>query len=307
MSIVRVTTVQLPALIHGRSFADRQRRNRRTLLAALKQAGERGSDLVLFGEYANLCHRTQSDNLPEYVPDPVPGALTRAAGRYAKQFSMYVALPVFGVYRNVLSSYVVLIGRAGEIVGCYQKTHPTVDEQRKGIVKGEDIAVYRCDFGTIGFMTCMDIEYPEVAQVLMLRGADLILFPHVQGSWGEVDWEIRYRARAVDTGLYLVSSCYGFEEGEWKPGRMIGRSGFVGRDGLITGDLGRQIGQLTADLDLSRKRITHFFFDYCYDRTLAVRASRRPELYHDLVLERHTQEALTRLRTEKKVQPAHTG
>jgi predicted amidohydrolase len=307
MSIVRVTTVQLPALVRGSSFADKQRRNRRTLLAALNTAGERGSDLVLFGEYANLYHRTTSNNLREYRPDRVPGPLTRAVSAYAKKFSMYVALPVFGVYRNVLSSFVVLIDRDGEIMGCYQKTHPTIDEQRKGIRKGEDITVYHCDFGTIGMMTCMDIEYPEVAQVLMLRGADLLLFPHVQGSWGEVDWEIRYRARAVDTGLYLVSACYGYEQGQWTPGKMIGRSGFVGRDGFITGDLGREIGQLTADLDLAKKRITHFFFDHSYDRTLAVRASRRPELYHDLVLERHTQEALAELKKKKKVPPAKIG
>jgi predicted amidohydrolase len=129
----------------------------------------------------------------------------------------------------------------------------------------------------------MDIEYPEVAQVLMLRGAQLLLFPHVQASWGEIDWEIRYRARAIDTGLPLVSACYGYPEGEWKPGKMIGRTSVVGRDGLILADLGRAIDLLTYNLDLDDKRITRFYFDKKYDRTLAVIASRRPEIYGDLV------------------------
>jgi len=64
---------------------------------------------------------------------------------------------------------------------------------------------------------------------------------------------------------------------------MIGRTSVVGRDGLILADLGRAIDLLTYDLDLDDKRITPFFFDNKYDRTLAVTASRRPELYGDLV------------------------
>jgi len=90
-------------------------------------------------------------------------------------------------------------------------------------------------------------------------------------------------ARAIDTGLPIVSACYGYREGEWLPGKMIGRTSVVGRDGLILADLGRAIDLLTYDLDLDDKRITPFFFDNKYDRTLAVTASRRPELYGDLV------------------------
>jgi hypothetical protein len=97
-----------------------------------------------------------------------------------------------------------------------------------------------------------------------------------------VDWEIRYRARAIDTGLYVVSACYGYESGEWLPGKMIGRSSVIGRDGLVMADIGRSIGVLTADVDLSQGRVTQFFFDRALDRTLAVTASRRPELYGDL-------------------------
>jgi predicted amidohydrolase len=298
MSIVRVTTVQLPALINGPSFAEKQKTNRDILLSMLGKA--EGSDLVLFGEYSNLYHRTSFD-VPdaEYVPEPIPGPLTTAVGAYAKKLHTYVVLPVFGTYRGELSSFAAIIGRNGEVMDCYQKTHPTIQEQQKGIRAGKDIAVYQCDFGKIGVMICMDIEYPEVAQVLMTKGADIILFPHVQGSWGEIDWEIRYRARAIDTGLYLVSSCYGYEPGSWSPATMVGRSGFVGRDGLITGDLGREIGMLTADLDLERRRITHFFFERAFDRTLAVKASRRPELYVDLAETKYRDTALAELRTQR--------
>ena len=292
---VRISAVQLPTIIAGRSFAEKQQRNRDQIGEMLRRAHERSSDLTLFGEYANLHHRTWSRNRREYVPDPIPGSFTQMVGRLARRYGMNVAMPMFGTYRGVLSSWVVLFDRSGKISDAYQKSHPTLDEQRIGIRAGDDLPVYEFDFGKVGIMTCMDIEYPEVAQVLMLRGADLLLFPHVQASWGEPDWEVRYRARAVDTGLYVVSACYGYEEGEWIPGKMIGRTSVVGRDGLIMRDLGRAIDILTVDLDLSRKRLTEFYFPKKYDRTLAVAASRRSELYGDLVNPEFKQVALRRL------------
>jgi predicted amidohydrolase len=297
---VRVSAVQLPAVIEGTGFADKQRRNRKEILATLRTAGERGSDLVLFGEYCNLHHRTWSTNTREYVPDPIPGSLTRAVGALARRYRANVALPVFGTWKGELSSHVVLFDRTGTILDCYQKSHPTEPEQLMGIRPGRALPVFALDCVRLGIMTCMDIEYPEVAQVLMLRGAEMLFFPHVQGTWGEVDWEIRYRARAVDTGLPVVSACYGYPEGAWSPGKAIGRTSIIGRDGLVLADLGRRIGILTMDLDLKPGRITQFFFNEAHDRTTAVIASRRPELYYDLVDPRPKELALKRIRSHKK-------
>jgi predicted amidohydrolase len=280
--IVRVSALQLPTVIEGRSFAEKQRKNFAVVRSMLAIAGRRKSDLVLFGEYANLHHRTWSDNRKELVPDPIPGAFVRGVARIARQYRMNVALPILGTLRGEMGNFVVLLNRQGKIVGCYQKSHPTLPEQENGIRPGNDLPVFALDCARVGIMTCMDIEYPEVAQVLMLKGAEILLFPHVQGTWGEVDWEIRYRSRAIDTGLPVVSACYGYEEGAWRPGKMIGRTSVIGRDGLIVADMGRSIGVLTVDLDLDRKRLTEFFFLKQLDRSLAVAASRRPELYHDL-------------------------
>lgn len=80
---------------------------------------------------------------------------------------------------------------------------------------------------------------------------------------------------------------------------MIGRTSVVGRDGLILADLGRAIGLLTYDLDLDDKRITSFYFDKKYDRTLAVIASRRPEIYGDLVNSAIKESALKVIRKTK--------
>ncbi len=298
--MIRVSSAQLPTVIEGKSFEAKQQKNIKEIVHMLRLAGERKSDLVLFGEYANLHHRTWSDDRKEYVAEPIPGPLTTTVAGYARKFRMNVALPVFGTYKGELASFVVLFNRAGNIVGCYQKAHPTIPEQKIGIRAGKTLPVYKLDCANVGIMTCMDIEYPEVAQVLMLRGADLLLFPHVQGSWGEIEWEIRYRARAIDTGLPVVSACYGYREGEWMPGKMIGRSSVIGRDGLVLADLGRKIGLLTYDLNLDEKRVTPFFFDEPHDRSVAVAASRRPELYGELTAQKAKSRALREIKRSAK-------
>ena len=99
----------------------------------------------------------------------------------------------------------------------------------------------------------------------------------------------------MDTGLYLVSACYGYPEGEWRQGKMIGRSGVVGPDGLILADMGRAIGVLTLDIDLDNKRVTQFFFQTRNDRSTAVAASRRPELYGDLTVPEYRDQALKKI------------
>jgi len=290
--LIRVSAGQLPAELAGKSREEKRKRNLKLLLEMIKTAAEQLSDLILFGEYANLEHRSVSTKKSDYIPEPISGPFVDAIAAVAKKHRINVALPVFGRWGNAVSSYVLFIDRIGGIIDIYQKTHPTVAEQRLGIVPGSELKIVELDFGRVGTMTCMDIEYPEVAQVLMLRGAELLLFPHVQAGWGETDWDIRYRSRAVDTGLPVLSACFGYDEGDWTPGKMIGRSGAIGRDGGILCDLGRRVGIVTCDLDLNTGRMTEFFFPRKLNRTLAVKASRRPELYADLTDERMKQKAV---------------
>lgn len=280
--IVRISAGQLPAVLEGVTLAKRRAQNLNAIAEMIRTAGKSGSDLILFGEYANLDHRSISQDPKDYIADSIPGPFVNKVAALARRNRVNVALPVFGTWKEKISSYVVFLDRKGGLVDCYQKSHPTAPEQSLGIVAGNDLKTVKLDFGVIGTMTCMDIEYPEVAQVLMLRGAELLLFPHVQSGWGEVDWEIRYRSRAVDTGLPVVSACFGYPEGQWSPGKMLGRSGIIGRDGGILCEAGRGIGVVTADVDLDAKRVTQFYFSFASDRTLAVQASRRPELYADL-------------------------
>jgi hypothetical protein len=54
---------------------------------------------------------------------------------------------------------------------------------------------------------------------------------------------------------------------------------------------------------LDQKRVTQFFFEQKYDRTLAVTASRRPEIYGDLVESSYKERALRKIITHHQTSP----
>jgi N-carbamoylputrescine amidase len=281
--IITVSAIQLSSAKCGETTEEIKRHNLRRIEDGLATAGGRGSDVAIFGEYANVSHLPIARDTVRGFADAVPGPVTDRIAELARRYSMNILAPLVGLCEGKLRNVTVLIARNGAIVGQYFKAHLPLPEAEWGFAAGEDIPVFDLDFGRVGVMTCMDIEYPEHALVLMLRGAEIIFFPHVQGGWGEIDWETRYRARAVDTGLYIASACYGVEKGEaWRPGMMIGRSSVIGPDGTIIADAGRWAGVLTTQIDLDCKRVSDFHFAKLCERTLAVKASRRPELYAEL-------------------------
>lgn len=281
---VVISTLQLPWRKPPQELERIKAENLELIFEFLGEAGRRGSDVAVFGEIANFVRIPWTgENFDSYL-DTVPGLLTDRLGSMARRYSMNIIAPLFAITEGKIRNTAVIIDRRGEIAGQYFKVHLPVPEA-EWAVPGEEIPVFDLDFGRIGIMTCMDIEYPEQALVLMIKGAEVIFFPHLQSSWGEIDWEIRYRARTIDTGLYLVSSSYGIEKGEaWKPGMLLGRSGIVAPDGMILAEASRYAGIVTQEIDLEQKRISNFHFAYGdYERTLAILASRRPELYRELV------------------------
>ena len=73
-----------------------------------------------------------------------------------------------------------------------------------GIVNGDDCPVFDLDFGRIGIMICFDNYCPEIARIMGNRGAELILYP-LYGDTLNPQWELKMRARAVDSSVYVAS------------------------------------------------------------------------------------------------------
>jgi predicted amidohydrolase len=163
-------------------------------------AGER-ADIVCLSE--GLAERGVSGAL-ETKAHTVPGPITDQLGASARKNKIWVVTAVVEREGDTIYNTAVLIDRNGRVAGKYRKVHLPTAEAEDGMTPGSDYHVFDTDFGKIGLLICWDNWFVEPARIMRLKGTELVFFPIA----GDADdhWDIMSRARAVDNGLYLVSS-----------------------------------------------------------------------------------------------------
>jgi predicted amidohydrolase len=88
------------------------------------------------------------------------------------------------------------------------KLHLTPEEQiRWPLVAGDELNVFETEWGMVSILACYDIEFPELARVAALRGAELLLCPSYTDSTHGY-YRVRHccQARAIENQLFVVLS-----------------------------------------------------------------------------------------------------
>jgi predicted amidohydrolase len=231
--IVRVATTHLepnrPATLDG---------NVQLMGEMLDRAGAEKADLVVLSE--NFVDRGVTLPLLERA-QPVPGPATELLSRKAKQHGVWVVTTLLERDGGLVYNTAVVIDRTGRIAGKYRKVHLPLAEGEEGITPGSDYAVFDTDFGRIGVVTCWDNWFVEPARILRLKGAELIVFP-IAGDGAPRHWDVVSRARAIDNGVYLVSS-----------NAVGGASRIIDPDGEVLGEASGAFGLAVCEIDLDRE------------------------------------------------------
>jgi N-carbamoylputrescine amidase len=137
--------------------------------AAAARAG-----LVLFPELVVHGHCTPNTwELAEPVPD---GPSVRRLCEIARRHRLVLSAGLSEKERDIVYNTQVLAGPQGYI-GKQRKLHLSRDEvsHYKG---GREIRVFDTGRCKVGTAICYDNQFPEVARVLALRGAEVLLMPH---------------------------------------------------------------------------------------------------------------------------------
>jgi deaminated glutathione amidase len=138
--------------------------------------------------------------------DPAVAVLTETARRLGIHL-------VWGSYsrgdeRGVVFNSAILAGPAGEVLGRYRKTHPFCTELRSRggwVTPGDDVSVVATELGQIGLMVCFDGDFPELARIMALQGAEVLVRPSALLRSADI-WELTNRARAYDNHVYVVGA-----------------------------------------------------------------------------------------------------
>jgi predicted amidohydrolase len=144
---------------------------------------------------------------------------------------------------------------------------------------GTTLPVFDLDFARVGIPICYDLEFPEPARVLCLKGADILLTmtAHWEGTGtvGSSENFIRtiYAARALENRVPVVlCNRVGFDPG--LNDRFVGLSRIVDSDGMTVAEMpDDREGMITATLDLAEERRKRLRYNYFRDRKPLLYAS----------------------------------
>jgi predicted amidohydrolase len=165
-----------------------------------------GAQLVVLPEAAStgFAPGTDAGHLWDLV-SAVPGPITEPIQQAARDLGLHV---IFGTYergprRGVVYNTAALIGPTGEVLGTYHKTHLFCGED--WVTAGDEAVVVETALGRIGLIICFDGDYPELARIEAVRGAEVICRPSALLRSADI-WELTNRARAYDNHVFVVGA-----------------------------------------------------------------------------------------------------
>ncbi len=176
-----------------------------------KAVKENEAELVVFPETVTTGFVTgmEADELWHLV-DEAPGHITREIQKAAKAYAVHVVWPSYrrAPERGVIYNSSILIGPDGEIIGIYDKTHPSPFERADcggWVAVGNRADVYETSLGTLAMMICYDGDFPELSRLLAVKGAEVILRPSALLRSFDI-WHLTNSARAYDNHVYVVAT-----------------------------------------------------------------------------------------------------
>ena len=138
-----------------------------------RAAAER-AELVLFPELVIHGHCTPNTwALAEPVPD---GPSVAKLCEIARRHRLVVCAGMSEKENDVVFNTQVLVGPAGYL-GKQRKLHLSRDEVLY-YKSGREINVLDAGLCKVGIVICYDNQFPEIARILALKGADVLLMPH---------------------------------------------------------------------------------------------------------------------------------
>ena len=233
--------------------------NRDAAVAGLREAAAAGAHYVQTPEMTSLVERSRTrlfDLVTGQDDDPTLAALRQTA----RETGTVVQIGSIAVRAGEkIANRAFLIGKDGEIVAAYDKLHlydvdlPNGERWRESATYtgGACAVVAETEWAPIGLTICYDIRFPALYRALAEAGATVLTAPACfTQQTGEAHWHVLHRARAIETGSFVISAAQG---GHHEDGRdTYGHSLIVDPWGRVLADTGgAEPGVILAEIDLA--------------------------------------------------------
>ena len=169
----------------------------------------------------------------------------------------------------------------GELTGSYRKLHMfSPNAEHRYYQAGKLPLLVQTSAGRIGVMIGYDLRFPELARYYFHAGAEILAIP---AQWPETrsqHWRTLLRARAIESGLFVLGSNRTGQENSLKNDELtayLGDGRIVDPTGEILAAGSGDEGVLLAELELKTVRTLR--------RVLPIDRDQRPDVYQRMIEE----------------------
>jgi len=234
--------------------------NRDVAVALVRQAADAGAHYVQTPEMTSLVERDKA-RLFANVTVPDEDQTLAALRDVARERGIVMQIGSLAVRNgDKIANRAFLIDADGAITASYDKVHlydvdlPNGERWRESstYTGGACAVVADTPWAPIGIAICYDIRFPALFRPLAEAGASIITAPACfTQQTGEAHWHVLHRARAIETGSFMISAAQG---GHHEDGRdTYGHSLIVDPWGRVLADAGGNApGVILAEIDLAR-------------------------------------------------------
>lgn len=233
--------------------------NRDAAVAGIREAAARGARYVQTPEMTSLVERSR-DSLFEKITPEGEDATLAAIREVARETGAIVQIGSLAVRNgDKVANRAFLIDAEGAITASYDKLH-LYDVDLPNGERWRESATYEGGFcaivaetavAPIGVAICYDVRFPALFRALAEAGATVLTAPACfTKQTGEAHWHVLHRARAIETGSFMISAAQG---GHHEDGRdTYGHSLIIDPWGRVLADAGgAEPGVILAEIDLS--------------------------------------------------------
>ncbi|MDP8217625.1 MAG: carbon-nitrogen hydrolase family protein [Candidatus Theseobacter exili] len=191
---------------------DNIKQNWNTASKLVRQAAESGAKFVALPE--NFLYIGQ-DNSIEF---DVYGEWKEKLSSLASDSGIYLVAGTVREKTDVKSKFYntcLFFGPNGDLLSVYRKIHlfdvslPDGNEYSESsyTLEGENEAIARTPFGTVGFAICYDLRFPELFRCLTIdHGVSIIVLPsEFTALTGPDHWLPLIRARAIENQVFFIA------------------------------------------------------------------------------------------------------
>lgn len=242
------------------SASDDMAANIEVACGLIAEARAAGADFIALPENVSFIGASPTAGRERALPEGEHPALA-AFQQQARKTGAWILGGSLGIRTadSRASNRSFLIDPAGNVTAKYSKIHmfdvdlPSGETYRESanFVPGERAVTVHTPWGRLGMTICYDMRFAQLYRDLAQAGAELITVPSAfTRTTGQAHWHILLRARAIETGAYIIAPA---QCGEHAGGRQTyGHSLIVDPWGEVLADAGAEPGFVVADIDMAR-------------------------------------------------------